>query len=304
MSGVYINYVSGTLIIKGIKMKVISYDFQGNKTELVFDSFTFSGGEEHIRFSAFEASAVEKMELFVRLTNSSNIMQLMLAVDALRRMTNEQVPLELVIPYFPYARQDRVCVHGESLGAVVMASIINNLHCNKVTIWDAHSDVSPALLHKSVNISQETILECCNALKRRLSKGELTLISPDAGASKKTLKIAEAFHGEVQVIQAQKIRNLKTGDIIKTEVLGDVCGKKVLIVDDICDGGRTFIELAKVLKEKGALEISLFVTHGIFSKGVAVFDGLIDAIYTTDSFRSAEECNGTEQNTNLHVIEI
>ncbi|MEI8631794.1 phosphoribosyltransferase family protein [Vibrio sp. PP-XX7] len=107
------------------------------------------------------------------------------------------------------------------------------------------------------------------------------------------------------MIQAQKLRNLKTGEIIKTEVLGDVKGKKVLIADDICDGGRTFVELAKVLKSEGATEISLFVTHGIFSKGFEVFAGLIDVIYTTDSFKSASEYIKINNNTiQLHIIEM
>ena len=66
----------------------------------------------------------------------------------LRRLLNEVTPIELVIPYFPYARQDRVCIEGEALGAAVMANFINNLDFAKVTIWDAHSEVSPALLNR------------------------------------------------------------------------------------------------------------------------------------------------------------
>ena len=184
-----------------------------------------------------------------------------------------------------------------------MASFINNLEFAKVTIWDAHSEVSPALLNRVVNVPQIKLLERCDELSQRLSTGELTLISPDAGASKKTIKIAETFNGEPEVIQAQKMRNLKTGEIIKTEILGDVEGKKVLIADDICDGGRTFIELAKVLRSKGAVEVSLFITHGIFSKGLEVFEGLIDAIYTTDSFRAAEEFS-TNNKIKFQIIEM
>jgi len=284
-------------------MKIFSHDSTGNKSQLDFDSFTFSGGEEHIRFNPMDFATTVKIEIFERLTDSSKLVQLMVAVDALKRLSNEATPIELVIPYFPYARQDRVCVEGEALGAAVMASFINNLDFAKVTIWDAHSEVSPALLNRVVNVPQISLLERCDELSQRLSTGELTLISPDAGASKKTIKIAETFNGEPEVIQAQKMRNLKTGEIIKTEILGDVKGKKVLIADDICDGGRTFIELAKVLKSNGADEISLFITHGIFSKGLEVFEGLIDAIYTTDSFRAAEEFSKSNK-INLTIIEM
>jgi len=284
-------------------MKILSHDSAGNKTPIDFDSFTFSGGEEHILFNPMDFETTVKIEIFERLTDSSKLVQLMVAVDALKRISNEATPIELVIPYFPYARQDRVCVDGEALGAAVMANFINNLGLAKVTIWDAHSEVSPALLNRVVNVPQINLLERCDELSQRLSTGELTLISPDAGASKKTIKIAETFNGEPEVIQAQKLRNLKTGEIIKTEILGDVEGKKVLIADDICDGGRTFIELAKVLKSKGAVEISLFITHGIFSKGLEVFEGLIDAIYTTDSFRPANEFTHNDK-IKLQIIEM
>lgn len=284
-------------------MKIFSHDSIGNKTQIAFESFTFSGGEEHIRFNPADFVTTVKIEIFERLTDSSKLVKLLIAVDALKRLLNEATSIELVIPYFPYARQDRVCVEGEALGAAVMANFINNLDFAKVTIWDAHSEVSPALLNRVINVEQVDLLKRCGELNQRLSTGELTLISPDAGASKKTIKIAETFNGEPEVIQAQKVRNLKTGEILKTEILGNVEGKKVLITDDICDGGRTFIELAKVLKNKGAVEISLFITHGIFSKGLEVFEGLIDAIYTTDSFRPAEEFS-TNNKIKLQIIEM
>ncbi len=284
-------------------MKIFSLDPEGKKLPITFEYFTFSGGEEHIRFNPSDFINSEKIEICERLTTSAKLIRLMLTVDALRRSINQSIPIELVIPYFPYARQDRVCVDGEALGVAVMANFINSLKFSKVTIWDAHSDVTPALLNNVINVDQISLLANFKQLSERLATGELTLLSPDAGASKKTIKIAEKFNGEPEVIQAQKMRNLKTGEILKTEIMGEVKGKKILIADDICDGGRTFIELAKVLKEKGAEEISLFVTHGIFSKGLNVFEGLIDTIYTTDSFRDANEFISNDK-IKLHIIEM
>ncbi|RXE86279.1 ribose-phosphate diphosphokinase [Pseudoalteromonas sp. A757] len=266
-------------------MKVTSYEFSGNKKDVQYEAFTFSGGEEHIRFKAFDFCDCEKVQITARVTNSSHIMRLLMAVDALKRLCLARTPIELVLPYFPYARQDRVCVTGEALGAKVMASLINQLALDKVTVWDAHSDVVPALLERVENVEQTTLISQCPALQRQLQCGALSLVSPDAGASKKTLKIAQHFGGEVEVIQAQKVRNLKTGEIVQTQVLGEVKGKDLLIVDDICDGGRTFTELAKVLKAQGANSIALYVTHGIFSQGLGVFSGLIDTVYTTNSCR-------------------
>ena len=109
-----------------------------------------------------------------------------------------------------------------------------------------------------------------------------TFVIPDAGANKKTAKIASYF-GHSSFIRADKLRNLSTGDILETVVYGDVVGN-ITIVDDLCDGGKTFIELAKVLKQKGAEKINLYVTHGIFSKGTyPLYTAGIDYIITTNS---------------------
>lgn len=284
-------------------MKIFCYKTNGEVQSVAMDSFTFSGGEEHVRLNTEGLDNTARVEIFERLTDSSKIVRLMMVVDALRRLVGDNMPIELVVPYFPYARQDRVCVEGEALGAVVMANIINGFNFAKVTIWDAHSDVSPALIHRVVNVPQTSLLQGCDELSKQLAAGELTLVSPDAGASKKTIKIAETFNGVPEIIQAQKIRNLKSGEITHTEISGDVTGKNILIADDICDGGRTFIELAKVLKQAGANEISLFVTHGIFSQGTSVFKGLIDKIYTTDSIRSASAFQ-TDNQVALQIIEM
>lgn len=270
-------------------MKVTSINQLGEARNVAFDSFTFAGGEEHIRFSPEDFNNARSVQIQARLNQSSALMQLLMAKDALDRMLDKSVTIELCIPYFPYARQDRVCVEGEALGAAVMAKFINDMCFDNVIIWDAHSDVTPALLNNVTNVSQLDIVKRSQAITHGLTSGEITLVSPDAGASKKTLNIAETFDGIPDVITAQKKRNLKTGRIIKTEVTGDVAGKDLLIVDDICDGGTTFVEVAKVLKTKGAKSVSLFVTHGIFSKGLSVFDGLIDVIYTSDAFKTKED---------------
>ena len=286
-------------------MKFIAISNNGSQeTELSYDTFTFSGGEEHIRFSNDADKAIEAIKITAKLVNSANILKLMLAVDALKRKYGPKLSLELTCPYFPYARQDRVCVEGEAHGAHVMATLINALAFDKVTIWDAHSDVSPALLNNVTNLQQGPIIEQHTQLAERLRDKQFTLVSPDAGATKKTQNVAKHFGGGIEVLQAEKIRDLATGQITHTDIHGDVTGKDLLIVDDICDGGRTFIELAKVLRQKQCASISLYVTHGIFSKGIEVFNGLIDNIYTTDSFNTFTAKIQPEDNTNLHIVNV
>ena len=115
-------------------------------------------------------------------------------------------------------------------------------------------------------------------------KEKTVLLSPDAGASKKTGLVAKHC-GYDSIVYGSKIRDTKTGEIVKTTVLVEhnIGDKDVLIVDDICDGGRTFIELAKVLRQKGAESVDLYVTHGIFSAGLDPLMLHIDHIFTTES---------------------
>ncbi len=284
-------------------MEITSVDKTGITTKVEMTMFTFAGGEEHVRVNVQQLNDAKYIVINARIQTSSELMRLLMTTDAIKRATFDAIPVELVMPYFPYARQDRVCVEGEALGAAVMATLINSQQYSKVTIFDVHSEVSTALLDRVVNVQQADIISQCEQLVKQLSSGEITLISPDAGASKKTLKIAEMFEGRTSVIQAQKIRDVKTGDIVKTEIQGDVKGKSVLIADDICDGGRTFIELAKTLKAAGANKVSLFVTHGIFSNGLTVFEGFIDEIYTTDSFNEAKHYDVTTS-VPLNVIRL
>lgn len=265
-------------------MQVYSYDNEGNRRQHVFECFQFAGGEQHIRFQSDTFKNVDSVEIKVHLNNSDKVMQLLLAHDAIVRLTGAKI--HLIVPYFPYARQDRVCVPGESLAVKVMANLINQLSLDKVTVWDAHSDVTCALLNNATNLTQEALFAQSSVLSELLAQGQVTLIAPDAGAAKKTMQLAKSFNGMCNVVQATKIRNLKTGEITKTEVHGDVRGKTVLMVDDICDGGRTFIELAKVLKQQGADKVMLYVTHGIFSNGFSAFKDLIDVIYTANAFNT------------------
>lgn len=227
------------------------------------DSFKFSGGEIHLKTGY-------KPIVTAYLRNSDDIIELLLFANAMKQRGNLIKQLE--IPYIPYARQDRVCNEGEPFSIKVMADLINSIEAKEVIGWDVHSDVTTALINNFRNIEQYEFVPILE---------NITVCSPDGGALKKAFKVSQSQ--SLPLITANKIRDTKTGDIVKTEVNQEVKGD-ILIVDDICDGGRTFIELAKVLKEKGAGKIYLYVTHGIFSKGIDVFDGLIDKIYATNSF--------------------
>jgi len=158
-----------------------------NGTEVEYEAFTFSGGEPHIRIKNFDTT--QAVTMTHRLSSFNDLGLLSIAVDALYRMGVKEI--DLVIPYFPGARQDRVMTEGESLSVKVYTDIINGYNLRSILIFDAHSDVTPALLNNCKAISNHGFIA---ALMDKLPE-DILLISPDAGASKKIQKLARALEG-------------------------------------------------------------------------------------------------------------
>ena len=254
---------------------------------------TFPGGEVllSIKDSWCWPIHLDPITITARIHNSNDLFALGLLKDAVTREYIRQgkahcvKEINLIMPYVPYARQDRACCEGEPHSLKVFADYINHLKFNSVTIIDPHSDVCGAVFDNVRIVTQLDVINKDLKFINRVLEG-VTFISPDAGANKKTASLAKYFEHR-DFIRADKLRNLATGDIIETKVYcDDLTGKTIAIVDDICDGGRTFVELAKALKKKGATKVILFVTHGIFSKGEqTLLDNSIDEIWTTDSYK-------------------
>lgn len=183
----------------------------------------------------------------------------------------------------PYGRQDRVCEDGDSLSIAVFAALINAQGYASVVIHDPHSDVTSALFDRVEIITQDQVYNMCFGYLFGTINPDRILVAPDAGAAKKAAVIA-GQGGFSDVLYASKSRNLATGEIVKLTLSGDVAGKDVVVIDDIADGGYTFIQLAKLLDEGGAKTKTLIVTHGIFSKGTKVLTDVYDAVYTTNTF--------------------
>lgn len=265
-----------------------------------FKTFKFPAGENHIILQ--DQITTDKVTIVSSMRNSDDIMTVLLATDAVKR-SKFDVKINLVIPYFPYSRQDRVINKGEPLSAKVMANLINSCEYEKVMVFDNHSDVSSCLLNNAhiINNHKFVIKAIDNLIgSTKLSPdglyevaNDICIVSPDAGAQKKIYEVCK-YLGFVQnknIIFGSKNRDVRTGEIISTDFIGDVNGKLCFIIDDIIDGGTTFTRLGEILKERGALKIYLIASHGIFSKGTNIFKTSIDGIYTTDSITSNEYLN-------------
>jgi len=244
-----------------------------------------------------------------RLNTFSDLELIICATQALKEVGVKNI--ELYIPYCIGARSDRKFMEGGiNYVKTVIAPIINSQGYSKVTILDPHSDVLEACIN---NFEKEDNIDLVSfaLVDYFLSKGfetwsaenfeNVRFISPDAGALKKVFHVADAVKYRNEVIIASKHRNVETGKIDYTNVPMSVndADKDVFIIDDICDGGRTFIEIAKAVDEVRKLSSSvkrehygknyLIVTHGIFSFG---FDFLVqhfDGIYCTNSVKDIQD---------------
>ncbi|QEQ94950.1 hypothetical protein pEaSNUABM56_00174 [Erwinia phage pEa_SNUABM_56] len=263
---------------------------QLNNLEVPVKFTTFRGGEEQVVID--QASSPKGRVAYVNITakikSSQDFMRLVVLTNACRHIHNLDhcSVFTLHLPYVPYARQDRVMNPGEAHSLNAFMNQVAALKFDEIQIEDPHSDVTPGLLE---NVTPRPVVFHQHELfTEYFSNGQVikhnlgsapVIVAPDAGAHKKAKKIADRFGFEI--VEATKFRDVtKGGAISETKVYGDVAGKPCIIVDDICDGGRTFIPLAAALKEKGATKVVLYVTHGIFSNGKQfLLDSGIDQVH-------------------------
>ncbi len=206
--------------------------------------------------------------------------------------------VNLFIPYCIGGRSDRKFVDGGiNYIKTVIAPIINSQNFNQVTIMDPHSDVLEACIDNFSKITNWEVTKM--ALEDIPNIDNICLISPDAGAYKKVFDVAKWFEIN-EIVTASKVRDVATGKILRTEVpsiKNHSSEMKYVIVDDICDGGRTFIELAKVIiAQNQDAKIYLVVTHGIFSAGFEELNNYFEKIYTTNSIKDIDNSNVKQLN--------
>jgi len=254
--------------------------------EIDFDSFKFSGGEMHIRVNNnIDYSKVERVIITHRVNSMDDFMLVMLAKNALHNKGIKE--FDLIMPYMPYGRQDRVCSSGDAFSLKVFAMMLNTARFDTIHTIDRHSKVISNVLNYKTksNTNKQYVHQAVNYI----NKHDLVLISPDDGARRKSVDL---FLSEIRfnnLVCCKKTRNPETGKlsgfIVPTK---DLKGKPCIIVDDICDGGGTFLGLAEELKKKNAGDLYLFVTHGIFSKGFDQLCNTFEHIFTTNSIKDLD----------------
>lgn len=262
-----------------------------------YDAFIFPGGEVHFKLHKPAVLYVSNgIRIISRVNSANDLMFLILVVETIRK-DGYTGKLEVVLPYMPYQQADRDFSLGECFSLQTVCKILNTLDVDRFFIFDPHSDVSPALLHKTTVLDNSAYVKDILIHLNKDNEGDtlkesLVIISPDAGAYKKIGKLCSKLGWEGELVAANKYRSISTGNIESLELSKqDFNGKDVLIIDDICIGGRTFIELAKKLREKNAGKIYLAISHGVFSNGFRDLNQYFEEIFCTDSFFNIEDPN-------------
>jgi ribose-phosphate pyrophosphokinase len=234
----------------------------------------FPDNQPHVNVSGIQEG--DEVKLVCSLTNSLALMHLLQTANALDHLSAKK--RVLVIPYLMAARYDRLMMPGDSFDLEVIAELINGCGFEKVLLWDVHSDVATKLIRNAVNIKNRPMVES-------YGMQDAVLICPDAGAAKKVNEYFAWNSNLTEIVYCNKKRELSTGRITLEVIDPQKCfGKNCVIIDDICDGGGTFMAIAEQIKPK---HLALIVTHGIFSKGFAALEKKFNEIVVSNSYRKA-----------------
>jgi len=211
------------------------------------------------------------------------VMELALLADAVHNIVKGLAPINLVLPYLPYARADRRFTSGDCNGLRTFGAVIDGMGFTNVFTLDAHSSMARRAIANLVDIYPGKLI--AKAIKDIGAK-DLVVLLPDKGAEARYTDLG------VKVAYCEKHREAKSGKLSGFTV-PDIDEGKVLIVDDICDGGGTFLGIAEELRRQRGFhgDLYLYVTHGIFSKGLGELSETFLRIYTSDSFRKSDTCD-------------
>lgn len=235
-----------------------------NKKEIEFRPFKYPAGEIGYKISAVPSKIICWFE------NSDDIVLLL--------QLNKHFPdANIILPYMPFGREDRRVSDNTSFGLEIMKLFQFSLFSGLET-YDAHSSETENFV--TVIIPIEEIKKTIKSVLPDF------ILLPDEGAKDRYENVYELGFA-MPVIYGEKVKDLQTGNVIDYKIVGKIPqGRKILVIDDICDGGRTFIEAAKLMEGN---DLYLHVSHGIFSKGFDELKKYYKRIYTTDSYKGERD---------------
>jgi len=215
---------------------------------------------------------------------NDNIMELLVALDALRRGSARRVTA--VLPYYGYARQDRKSGPRTPISAKLLANLITTAGADRILTIDLHA----AQIQGFFDIPADNLYSAPvfrTDIAERYTDGKLMIVSPDVGGVVRARALASRLDADLAIIDKRRPR---AGVSEVMNIIGDVEGRHCIMVDDIVDSGGTLCNAAKALIEAGALSVDAYVTHGVLSGGAVsrVASSPLDSLVTTDSIQATE----------------
>ena len=228
---------------------------------------------------------------------NDNLMELLLSIDALKRSSAKNITA--VIPYFGYARQDRKVVPRTSISAKLVSNLIAKAGADRVVTVDLHSGQIQGFFDIPVdNLFATPIF--ARHIKKKLKKNNIICVAPDVGGTARARALGKLLNVDLAIVDK---RRPAPGKSEVMNVIGNVKNKTCILVDDIIDSGGTIVNAAKALKDRGAKEVYVYITHGVLS-GEAVKkikNSVIKNLVITDTIDNNNRVKGAK---NIEVLSI
>ncbi len=250
------------------------------KDSPIYERFNYPGGEMQVRIRPGSLALVEaarQVTILARITKHEDIIELAM----LRNTIDARTDCALVLPYLPYSRADRKFVDGDCFGLLSFGKFLFPMGWNRVITLDAHNEKAALSCCDARSASPQRYIEdsIVNFARQCVSE-TVTVLLPDDGAAKRYRVPVDVMGIKVKTLHCEKERDAATGKLTGFTV-PELPPGPVLIVDDICDGGGTFLGIAE--KIDAYRPLGLYTTHGIYSKGTHILSRF--ALYTTNSFQ-------------------
>jgi ribose-phosphate pyrophosphokinase len=227
---------------------------------------------------------------------NDNLMELLICIDALRRSSAKNITA--VIPYFGYARQDRKVVPRTAISAKLVSNLITNAGANRILSVDLHAGQIQGFFDIPVDNLFATPIFARYIKKIKLNN--LVCVSPDVGGVERTRALSRRINSSIAIIDK---RRAAPGKSEVMNIVGNVVNKNCVIVDDIIDSGGTIVNAAKALKDKGAKDIYVFITHAVLSGNAVnkIEKSQIKKLITTDTIDNSKKIKTSKK---IEVISI
>jgi len=259
------------------------------KSDIKYEIKAFPDGEPYFKLDFIDRKEV--YQVICRITSPAELFRIMQVADILDR---QEVIWELQITYLMTQRNDRVIDFNEPFDLKIVANILDGFKCTEIKILSLHSDRLYHEIPNKIDGLDYWLFPECQEL---LDSKKYTICYPDKGAFDRYMNYNK------QVICLKKVRDLENkGKLLNMDFLEipDQIGDKILVHDDLCDGGGTFILAASLLRQKfPGKQLDIFVFHMVNSKGIANLSVNYDNVYFTNSYKDWDNLPD-----NCHLIKI